>query len=317
MPIDNDLSKLESIILKVRRLIRNPSEEQIADDDIIDYVNTFILYDFPEHLRQSYLRTTLTFYTEPYVDTYSTDSFNDDDPLYNFKNKYITTHGPVYIAGKQATFTQSREQFYNIYPRISSRANIGTGNGVTVDFWGGIGTYPILQNSVIVSTVNIHQAPVVAPDNGLGEFTGPVNPLSSVSYATGQIYVSFTVAPATGETVWAAAVPYAAGQPISILFFEDKFVVRPVPDQTYKVEVTTYKRPTEFISTDSTQIPELSEWWEYIAIGAGIKLLQDRLDGEGVNMLMPMFKEQEILIGRRKIIQNAGKRTPTIYSGVE
>jgi len=32
-------------------------------------------------------------------------------------------------------------------------------------------------------------------------------------------------------------------------------------------------------------------------------------------MLMPMFKEQETLIGRRKIIQNAGKRVATIYSG--
>jgi len=62
---DSTLSTLEQIRIKVRRLTRSPSTSQITDASINDYINTFILYDFPEHLKTSYLRKTFTFYTEP------------------------------------------------------------------------------------------------------------------------------------------------------------------------------------------------------------------------------------------------------------
>ena len=82
---------------------------------------------------------------------------------------------------------------------------------------------------------------------------------------------------------------------------------------TYRVEVTVNIRPTEL----TTGLPQLAEWAEYISYGAAIKILQDRLDTEGVQILMPQFKKQEVLITRRKIVQNARKRVPTIYSGGE
>jgi hypothetical protein len=65
------ISNLQAIQTKVRRLTRSPSESQISNDQINDYINTFILYDFPEHLRLFSLRTLLTFYTQPGVDVYS------------------------------------------------------------------------------------------------------------------------------------------------------------------------------------------------------------------------------------------------------
>ena len=312
---DSTLSTLGKIRTKVRRVTRNPSEAQISTPEIDNYINNFVLYSMPAHLKLGSLESVLTFFTHPDVDVYETSLTDAADPLYNFKNIYTNVLDPVFVDGSRASLYQSRDEFYSIYPQINSRISIGTGDGIEVDFWGYASDYPILKNSLVVSTVNILDENVIARDNGLGEFLGDVNPLSSVSYDTGQVYISFTVAPAAGETIWASSVSYSAGKPISILFFEDKFVVRPIPDQAYKIEINVYKRPTEFLSTE--QVPELSEWWEYIALGAGIKILQDRLDSEGINMLMPMFKEQEILIGRRKIVQNAGKRTPTIYSGAE
>ena len=314
---DSNLSTLGNIRTKVRRLTRNPSEAQLSTTEIDNYVNNFVLYNMPAQIKLSSLEKVLIFFTHPDVDVYETNNTDTTDPLYNFKNIYTNVLDPVYIAGRQADLYQTREEFYSIYPQISSRVSIGTGDGIVTDFTYTLEAYPILKNSVVVSTINTALVPVVVVDTGEGDFTGAVNPLSSISYSTGQIYVSFTTAPADGEDVWVSYIPYTAGQPNSILFFDDKFVVRPVPDQSYKVEINAYKRPTEFISASPTQVPELSEWWEYIALGASIKILQDRLDGEGVNMLIPMFKEQEILIGRRKIVQNAGKRTPTIYSGVE
>ncbi len=82
-------STLQAIRTKVRRLTRSPSLSQISDVQIDEYINTFIQYDFPEHLRLFSLRTLLTFYTQPGVDVYETNTTVVTDPLYNFKNKYV------------------------------------------------------------------------------------------------------------------------------------------------------------------------------------------------------------------------------------
>ena len=59
---------LLNIQTKVRRLTRNPSESTLTTDQLNEYINTFILYDFPSNIRLLSLRTTLTFYTQPNVD---------------------------------------------------------------------------------------------------------------------------------------------------------------------------------------------------------------------------------------------------------
>src|SRR6267142_3467753 len=96
---------LTAIETKVRRITRSPSTAQLSDADLNNYINTFVVYDFPEHLRTFNLRTTFTFYTNPYQDEYFTDtaSFGNpvtnptiiNNPLYDFQNKYLTVHNPV------------------------------------------------------------------------------------------------------------------------------------------------------------------------------------------------------------------------------
>src|ERR1700682_1382899 len=109
-------STLQAIENKVRRLTRSPSTAQLTVADLENYINTFVVYDFPEHLRTFQLRTTFSFYTNPYQDVYRTDkaSYGDpvanpsivNNPLYNFQNNYLTVHPPIYIAGYQSFFTQ-------------------------------------------------------------------------------------------------------------------------------------------------------------------------------------------------------------------
>ena len=81
---DNSLSTLSQIQTKVRRLTRSVSENQLATADLNNYINTFVLYDFPEHLRLLNLKTVLTFYTQPFVDTYTNNTSDPTNPLYNF-----------------------------------------------------------------------------------------------------------------------------------------------------------------------------------------------------------------------------------------
>jgi len=64
---------LAAIRVKVRRLTLSPSTAQLSDVEIDEYVNTSVVYDFPETLRTFNLRTTFTFFTNPGQDVYPTD----------------------------------------------------------------------------------------------------------------------------------------------------------------------------------------------------------------------------------------------------
>jgi hypothetical protein len=309
---DSNLSTLDKIRIKVRRITRNPSEAQITTDEIDDYINNFILYSMPAYIKLDSLKGVFTFFTHPGIDTYRTETVDTSDPFYNFKNKYTNIMSPVYIDGTLSHIYRSREEFYNIYPNSVDKVIMAVGDGLTTNFTY-TGPYPVVRESVVVSTISsATNETIVVTDNGEGELIGDVDPLSTFSYSTGQIYISFLVPPASGENIWLSVETFESSKPISILFYENNITVRPIPDKTYKVEIDAYKRPSELLN--SSDMPDLSEWWEYISIGAAIKILKDRLDIEGVSLLLPMFKEQEILIGRRKIIQLAGQRTPTIFS---
>jgi len=311
---DSTLSALSNIRTKVRRLTRNPSTSQLSNTDLDSYINNFILYDMPAHLKLDTLKKVLTFYTSPYEEEYKTNTTDADDPLYNFKNRYTNVMSPIYIAGEKATFSQSRDEFYSIFSMTETRISIGTGDGVTTNFTGTLSNIPVLQNHVIVSSKGSTEEKLVMVDDGEATFTGDVGAPSTINYIDGDYDVTFPALspPGDGETVWINTIPYTPNKPNSVLFAENSFTLRPVPDGSYSVAVTVMQRPTEM--DDAADLPELSEWWQYIAYGASIKILQDRLDMETVQLIMPEFKNQEILINRRKIVQNSGKRTATIFT---
>lgn len=319
---DNTLSTLNKIIIKIRRLTRSMSEDQLSNDEIINYVNTFILYDFPEHLRLQTLRSTFTFYASPNIDVYDTNTTDPLNPLFNFKNKYISVHTPIYIAGYQSMFSQSREQFFAIYPMVNSILSIGTaGDGVTTAYSGTIANIPFLQNNVLFSSVDINGNALAVIDQPLSSTKGVlINAndgslagfLPAINYVTGEFDFTFPTAPASGQAINSQTVPYVASQSQALLFYDTKFTLRPVPDQPYRVDMEVYLRPDELLDQD--QQPLLSEWWQYIAYGAAKKVFEDRMDPESVQTIFPEFMKQQNLINRRTIVQQTGERTSTIYT---
>ena len=74
---------------------------------------------------------------------------------------------------------------------------------------------------------------------------------------------------------------------MAVLFYDDAFIFRPVPDQPYRAQVQVYIQPTQLLEEGS---PQLYEWWQYIAYGAAKKIFEDRTDFESVQTLMPEFK---------------------------
>lgn len=333
---DETYSTLGKIKTKVRRLTASLSTAQLSDNDLNEYINTFVLYDFPEHLRLFNLKTTLTFFTQPYIDQYATVDVPATDPLYNFKNRYISVNPPAYIAGNYAFYSQSESEFYAMYPKINSIQSIGTaGDGVTLAFAGNINTNQpniqasgqgalILRNNVLFSSVDVNgvslalvdfpsaTAPLIGYLGAPGSNADITTNSGQINYVTGNFNLTFPTAPAAGIPINSQTVLVQPTIPQSILFYDTTFTMRPVPDQAYRITMEAFIRPTELLA--STQQPELAEWWSLIAYGASIKVFQDRRDQENVEKIMPEFQNQMRLVNRRTIVQQTNQRAATIYA---
>lgn len=331
-------STLAAIQQKVRRITRTPSVNQLSDADLNQYINTFVVYDIPSTLRLFNRRQTLTFYTSPYIDTYSTNTTDVNSPLYNFKNKYMAVHEPMYIAGYPALYSQSREQFFGIYPIVNNIASIGlTGDGVTTRFTGTVNnsnaplppspgnmltpvvagmvtfsSFDALNNGLCMVDVPIENGTVgnlVVPNNP----TGPVIDVNNnIDYVTGQFTVTFPNPPAAGAPINSETVPYVPALPQGICYFNDSFILRPIPDQCYAVNLEVDVIPTELLATN--QNPDLNQWWQWIAYGAAKLIFIDRMDMDSVALIQPILKEQEAQVLRTTIVQLTTQRVGTIYT---
>lgn len=318
---DSSYSTLLNIRQKIRRITRSPSTAQLTDADINNYINTFILYDFPEQLRLFDLRKTFKFYVSPNIDTYSTNTTDVNNPLYNFSNKYISIHNPIFVAGYQVFYTQSREQFYGIYPSLSNIASIGSaGDGVTTAFTGTIANKPFLRNNVQFTSVDTNGNGLILVDipdplapTGILVVPNTTAPSCGIlNYITGYFTLNFPTAPAIGQAINSQVVPYVASRPNAILYYGNEFKVRPVPDQPYAVEMECFTRPTELLA--ATDCPEISQWWEYIAYGSCRKIFQDRMDIDSLQLIEPEFQRQQTLVLRKTLVQLSNERTSTIYT---
>ncbi len=321
------VATLTAIREKVRKLTRSPSVNQLTDATLDEYVNTFVSYDFPETLRLFTLKKTFTFYTTPFVDVYESNSITSPflSPLENFKNNKINISPPIYISGREAFFSQSREEFFNQYPQNSSIIKVGTGNGVTTVFTGTLSSIPVQRNNVVFSSINASNNGVVLADVPLNSSSGnmvipnntaplSLDPANNINYITGVFTITFLSAPAAGEPVNAQIFPFAPSRPTAMLYYENKFTFRPIPDGVYKITMDAFVQPTELLSSDSASEPDLQQWWQYIAYGASKKVLEDRMDLESVQLIMPEFERQQKMVLRRTIVQQTNERTATIYT---
>lgn len=319
-------STLLAIQKKVRRITRSPSPSQLSDSDLNEYINTAILYDLPETVRLFSLRTTFTFYTQPGVDVYKTNETDPLSPLYNFKNKYVAVHQPVYLAGIPGFYTQNRDVFYGTYPQTTTIASTNLfGDGSTTTFSGNIFAHPIAQSSVIMTALEANGIGMVLIDypsdtqpafGALGLPNQPqtynTSPYGFVNYITGNFTATFPNPPAAAAQITSEVLCYNPGKPLALLYYDTQFTVRPIPDKVYSIQVEADIRPTELLST--AQKPELSQWWQYIAALASRKIFEDKMDTDSIAQLMPMLKEQENLVLRATLTQQANERTQTIYT---
>jgi hypothetical protein len=333
-------SNLEDIRTKVRSITGRPSDAQLTDADIDNYINTYYRFDFPEQLRLESLRVNWEFNTRSNIAVY-------DFP----RNSYLTNMPPVYIAGYRSYMTQSRENFFRINPQLELlQESLSTGNGTTGPYTGTVTRTPIIPGfkpnppgaysdstvtdvaaadlkwNVIISAAGTADPTSGIPpditlvDDGQGNLfdptdttTVPASNRGTINYITGAVSITnFSSAVPIGNAINIQSTPYVAARPQSVVFFEDQFILYPIPDQAYTVSFEVYKYPTSLVN--DADDPQLQEWWQALAYGASDKIFADNADFESLQKFRPLLEEQLKLALRRTVVQQTSERTATIYS---
>lgn len=327
-------STLSAIRTKVRRLTACPGESTLTTDTLDQYVNTYYSNDFPYSIKLDQMRSVYTFFTQPYIDRYPVDV-----------NYNMGFRDPVYFEGIQGNFFKDRGQFYSLWPRFPTKFQMGgTGSTFTFTIPG-----PFLSKEVVIGGVDNTGSAININDNGSGvlqyltfnpvvsvpgqttnpavpgmynrntENPGLISPLNigAVNYVTGVMTFtlpsSLTLASGTQFTIWVSQ--YSTGRPYNLLFWNNELVVRPVPKLIHKVEVETYLTPVQFM--EATDHPILNQWWQLIAIGAAIKILEDRQDMEGVENLARMYDRQSGLALERQGVEEIFQPNLTLFNSTQ
>ncbi len=144
---------LSDIITYIRRIIKSPSDSQITDNLLIDYINRFWISDVDARMQLFDLKTKYQFQTSPGVDQYNmplystqTEGSNPSSSI-SFYPVYQGFLNPVYINGVQVPLQTEKGSFFSLYPNVVQQMfTIGTGDGSTTNFDF---TFPITPNNTV------------------------------------------------------------------------------------------------------------------------------------------------------------------------
>jgi hypothetical protein len=161
-----------------------------------------------------------------------------------------------------------------------------------------------------------------ATDDGAGNIIGDAT--GTIDYESGFVRIVFNDPVPAGQNInvqYNPMNPPMMAIPLSILFYQNQFTLRPIPDKGYTVELMCYRQPSQALlgSTDPDQpnpagTAELNEWWECLAFGASKKIYEDRLDPDGVALMTIGLKERYDIAEVRTYAQISQQRVPTLFS---
>lgn len=319
-------SSLADIQNKVRKLTYSPSQNELTDADLNQYINTFYVFDFPRELRTLDKRVNLSILLNPNQQTYPLSQYPTNyggDAIENYEGLITSIYNPIYVNGLQCQYTQSQTEFFNYFPKFNARDQITIGTGAPYVVNWTMQNTPVVPGTVNITSVQANGTGVQVKDfpndpvDGSGTFIDKDNnPVAgTVNYITGQIAGVNMGSPASGTYVYVNYLPYSPAQPSIMLWFDNALSFWPIPDQGY--ECTFVADITFKDLVNQADQPIIREVWQYIAYGAAIKVLQDRMDLETVKLLMPEFERQELLVNRKFITQQSTNRVQTIYSNLD
>lgn len=274
---------LANIRTKVRNLTGSPSTDQISDSDLNDYINNYYVFTMPFELKEQIENQFLKFKTTPGTDVYA------------FPGGYFTDSPGAYADGFPLVFYQDPDVFFQDWPQQYAVDNIATGDGVTTAFSGGLQNPPIIIDTLFIAADDPSGTQQVLTDEGDGTLSGDGS--GTIDYLTGAYTATFNAAPASTAVIYAKYQGYSANRPQGVLFFNNEFTFRPVPDQAYQIQMQGFIKPQTLTSDSDTPLQE--EWGQLIAYGAALEIFSDRGDESSYESYYPIFKRYEnVALGR-------------------
>lgn len=246
----------------------------------------------------------------------------------------VVTAVNTFTVGQLVTFagvlgmTQLNGNTYQVVSSTGASFTINV-NSTAFGAYTGTGTASIVVTSQGLLTSNVYVTAIdsngnlnTAQDSPLSATTGALiqydvnnipKTVGTVNYITGAISVTFLNSIPTTSEINYQCIPYSAGRPQAVLFFDNTFTFRPIPEKPFLFRCCAYYTPAAFLATNNA-VPY--RWMaEYFARGTARKILQDYGDADQLAFYEPFFREQENFVLRRTTRQNSIVRVPTIYSG--
>lgn len=266
-----------------RAVTGTPSTDQLSDAQVQALLNNYYVYSMPFELKEQITDQYLTFLTTPGVDVYS------------FPGGFFTDAPGAYADGFPLVYYEDPDIFFQDWPQQYAVNNIATGDGVTTAFSGGLQNPPIIIGSLFFAADDPTGFQQVLQDNGDGTLSG--NGAGTINYLTGAYAINFTVAPASTAIIYAKYQGYSGNRPQGVLFFNNQFCFRSVPDQAYAILMQGYIKPTLLVNP--SDMPLQPEWGPVIVYGAALERFSYTGDNENYERYYPIFKRFEnVALGR-------------------
>jgi len=169
-------SDLTTIRNKVRRVTGRLSTDDMSDDEANFYINTYLIYDFPEQMRSRILQTNYRF------------TLNANQDTYEFPNEqYVLLQKPIFCDGYLLNFYQDQELFYASWPTAFFIQQLATGDGSNVaPVLANLSNLPVNRGDVLLSTT-IDGETVSYVDNGAGSFLSEGVEITGISNAASAV----------------------------------------------------------------------------------------------------------------------------------
>lgn len=327
------MSTLAQVVIPVvRQVVKTSSLDDLSDTQILSYLNRFVINYFPAAIEVFDLKTTYEFVTAPYIDKYNV-------PI----DEYTFYNGPLLINGIPEAWIQSPSQWIAFSNPNRTSVTLGQGDGTSVTFnynlystivtppptvqpfirahytWNQewtlgvkITTLDANQNQLEVSD-GVYLPAVPLPNANTGWLTEDgTTAIGQVNYVTGDISVTFSVPPGSGEDINISVLFFSPGMPSGAFLYDNYIQLYPVPNTAFTVSVVAQKNFANYSSTsDSLQYIWMAD---YLAYGTARLILTDVGDVTQFQFYEPLYKEQERYVLRRTSRQNATQRVYTPFA---
>lgn len=290
MPFTVPVWDLEAIIEEFRSITGVPDESMLSNQQCANLINYYYRLVLPKELKIFWGYTNYQFFCQAGIDQYVA-------PV-----DFQTVNPSVYADGWPIEWYSDPDTFYQDYPQQENKQVVATGDGATNSFSYNVSAYPVLPRSLYVT-----DGTQIAQDDGLGSFIDPNNGnaplLGTIDYLTGTVSgQSFAAAPASNTNITASYQTYMANRPQGILFFKqtplanataaarddvNMFVLRPVPDQVYRIKMQGIQVPPALI--ELTDVPFRPDLGPLIALGAALQRFKRMNQMDQYDQYLPEF----------------------------